>query len=54
MEDTALEAYIEGAYEKTRKFIEEHPFVGDDAADEARRHGHAHVPGSRSTALIAA
>jgi excisionase family DNA binding protein len=34
VEDSALEAYIEGAYEKTRKFIEEHPFVGDDAPDE--------------------
>lgn len=34
VEATELEAYIAGAYEKTRKFIEEHPFVGDEAVDD--------------------
>jgi excisionase family DNA binding protein len=33
VEDTALEAYIAGAYESTRRFIAEHPFVGDDPAE---------------------
>jgi hypothetical protein len=37
VEDTELEAYIAGAYEKTRDFIAKHPFVGDDSADGSDR-----------------
>jgi excisionase family DNA binding protein len=32
VEHTELEAYIAGAYETTRQFIADHPFVGDDLA----------------------
>lgn len=31
VETTALESYIADAYKATKKFIAEHPFVGDDA-----------------------
>ena len=36
VEDTKLEAYIAQAYETTREFIADHPFVGEDpsAGDE--------------------
>ncbi len=33
VEATELEAYIAGAYERTRQFIAEHPFVGEDLSD---------------------
>lgn len=38
VETNELERYIADAYESTKKFIAEHPFVGDDqgAGDEQR------------------
>lgn len=33
VEATELEAYIAGAYERTRQFIADHPFVGEDPAE---------------------
>jgi excisionase family DNA binding protein len=35
VEATALETYIEAAYEQTRRFIQQHPFVGDEPLDAA-------------------
>lgn len=35
VEATALEDYIAGAYEQTRQFIADHPFVGDESVDDA-------------------
>lgn len=37
VEYTELEAYIAGAYKKTRDFIAKHPFVGDDSTDGAEQ-----------------
>jgi len=37
VEAAALESYIAGAYEKTRRFIEEHPFVGEGVEDPEGR-----------------
>ena len=33
VEDTKLEAYIADAYQTTREFIADHPFVGDDPGE---------------------
>lgn len=37
VETSALEKYIADAYDATKKFIADHPFVGDDQEDEAER-----------------
>ncbi len=41
VEASELEAYISEAYESTRQFISDHPFVGDDAVVEEPAMGSA-------------